>query len=113
MTATIPLVDPQAIYRIVVQPLVLVSYPDADVRGDVGALVPLFRSEVEQALVRRLRCYAPAIEVDWSERFHSTGPRGIAAVTVADQALDPRDDRLFDARCDAVEAIVCAINLCD
>jgi hypothetical protein len=56
---------------------------------------------------------AEAVEVDWSERIGATGPRGLAAISCGGDVLDDDNDRMFDARCDAHEAILCAAEHCE
>ena len=111
--STAPVVDLDTIHRIVVQPALLASDPDAGGADGMDALVQMFRAEVERALRRRLARYAPQIEVDWSEGIGAAGPRGLAAITYAGDVLDFDDPRLFDPRCDAWDAIVHAVDHCE
>jgi hypothetical protein len=71
------------------------------------------RAEVERALRRHLVAYAPQIEVDWSEGIGAAGPRGLAAITWRGDVLDAEDERLFDPRCDAWDAIMHAVEHCE
>src|SRR5438552_8915295 len=72
----------------------------------MDALTQMFRAEVEGALRRRLACYAPQIEVDWSNEVGAAGPHGLATITYRGDVLDADDPRMFDPRCDAQEAIL-------
>ena len=73
----------------------------------------MFRAEVERALRRRLASYAPQIAVDWSDGIGAAGPRGPAAITYRGDVLDTDDERLFDPRCDAWDAIMHAVDHCE
>jgi hypothetical protein len=87
--------------------------PDAGGGDGLDALTQMLRAEVERALRRRLACYAPQIAVDWSDGIGAAGPRGLAAITYRGDVLDADDERLFDPRCDAHEAIMCAVDHCE
>jgi hypothetical protein len=112
-TATVPLVERGAIQRIVVQPALLASDPDTGAADGIDALTQIFRAQVEHALRRRLACYAPQIEVDWSAGIGAAGPRGLAAITYGGDVLDAEDERLLDPRCDACDAIMHAVDHCE
>ena len=53
------------------------------------------------------------IAVEWSEGIGTAGPRGLAAITYAGDVLDGDDERLFDPRCDAWDAIQHAVDHCE
>jgi hypothetical protein len=112
ITQTEPAVELDAIHRIVVQPTILASDPDAHDDG-TDALVHMYRSRVETFLRQRLACYAEVVEVDWSEGVGAAGPRGLAAITYGGDVLADDDEHMFDPRCDAHEAIFCAVDHCE
>jgi hypothetical protein len=109
-TPRVPIVALDAIHRMVVQPAILAGDPDAGGDDGIDALTQIYRAQVEASLRRRLACYAPLIEVDWSEGIGAAGPRGLRAITYRGDALDDDDPRLFDPRCDAQEAILHAVE---